>query len=182
MSFYNEELNHTFIHVPKTGGTSHERMPVVGGSGHAPARAINGGKRPKGFSWGFVRHPADRILSGWASVMNRPHDHVVGFNENFKEYVMDLPVCVCPHLCIHVVPMHEFLSIKKDIIVNFVGRFEKMNEDWDHVCKYIGIPKCKLHFLNISKHELWEDIFDKEMRESIFQAYERDFELFGYEI
>ena len=69
MSNYNKKLNHIFIHIPKTAGSSMENQPWVGGRGHLRIQAFaeQGLDIEKIFVWCFVRNPYDRLVSAYRS-------------------------------------------------------------------------------------------------------------------
>jgi len=69
----------------------------------------------------------------------------------------------------------------KKIIVDFIGRFEKLEEDYATVCNKIGIPVPKLPHANKSQHKHYTEYYDDETREIITEAYKEDVEYFDYE-
>ena len=72
------------------------------------------------------------------------------------------------------------------VLVNFVGRVEDMQDDFDVICKQIGIPTPKLKRLNSTqkkegrKSTVEHIMHDRRNVEAIQQIYARDFDLFRY--
>ena len=64
--------------------------------------------------------------------------------------------------------------------IDFIGRFENLQFDFDIVCNRIGIQNYTLPHYNKSKHEHWGHVFDKETQEHIHKIYSDDFNKFNY--
>ena len=72
---------------------------------------------------------------------------------------------------------------KGDLIPDYVGRFERLKEDFAHVAAEIGAPGLELPHRLRSKNRLGEhyrDAYDEETRKLVEGRYARDLELFGY--
>lgn len=181
MSNINREFGHGFVHVPKTAGTSMERLPFVGGNGHAPARRLRR-EAPELFWWGFVRHPADRLVSTYyaARTGNYQWKHLEAI-ATFEEFVLTLP----KHFerMPHSRPMTHFLCWPDgSLAVDFVGRFERLDEDWDKLCRRIGVPWIDLPRRNVGQHPPWQECYTAAMMAVVESVYLPDFELFGYKV
>ena len=64
-----------------------------------------------------------------------------------------------------------------NIIVDFIARYENLNDDWKTICKRINkdIP---LKHINKSKRSNYEDYYDQETKDIVYNVYKKDFELF----
>jgi len=179
MSFINHQYRHVFIHVPKTAGTSMERQAWVGGNSHATARSFVPLARDY-FSWGFVRHPCDRLVSVYYSACQHggPHPRTQSYG-GFADFVYRLEECM-PEL-IHIRPQIEFLCDRTGkILVDFIGRFERLQQDWAQVCRQIGVPVLPLPRHNGSSHPPWRELYSRELLEIVRAFYATDFSVFGY--
>jgi len=86
------------------------------------------------------------------------------------------PPCDSALLGYHVLPQVYF--IKGDF--NFIGKMENLQQDFDAVCKKIGIPCHKLTHTNKSHHKPYWEYYDKEAQEIVGQKYHKDITMFNY--
>ena len=156
-----------FIHIPKTGGTSiRTALGMASVPYHLTARdmwQIYPESRSK-FSFAFVRNPWDRIVS-------YAHSLRVGgdWHQPDKFARWDL------------IPQVDFiLDDAGKPLVDFIGRFETLAEDFATICGHIGIPTPPLPHVNSSEHRHYRDYYDDADRQFIAKTYAEDIERFGY--
>jgi hypothetical protein len=63
--------------------------------------------------------------------------------------------------------------------VHFIGRYESLREDFQKVCRYLGV-EAKLPHLNSSRHGAYSQYYSERSAERIAEAYEEDINMFGY--
>lgn len=200
-----------FIHVPKTAGSSIEKVLqklVNGPHGnkvdekryfygwearhkiwlqHATIHQVNNiysGDLSEYFKFGFVRSPWSRAVSDfiWLRRDQRIDGTLADYllvQDGFKKikkrqkkvYRLD-----------HTLPQHEFLFDKNGTqLVDFIGRFENLQQDFNTVCDKIGIPRQQLPHTNKSKHKHYTKYYDEKTKQIVAEKYAKDIEYFGYE-
>tara|TARA_R110000824_G_C14939789_1_gene649666 strand:+ start:119 stop:697 length:579 start_codon:yes stop_codon:yes gene_type:complete len=153
----------------------------------------------KYFTFAFVRNPYDRAVSSW-----KFGDYHADWNCDFTEFCKTLKT-------IETNPKETFfwggfpkslfsnysrrqiaglinhscdqypLIFGKNASVNFVGRFENLQQDFDTLCDKVGIKRQKLPHKNKTKHKHYTEYYDDETRQIIAEKYAKDIEYFGYE-
>lgn len=183
MIFHNYGL--LFIHIPKTGGTSIVR--ALGSnepSGHHPIVR----------DWPclyqsacFVRNSWDRAVSCYCYLKT---DGIAWYDvedsvkylkyDTFRDNILhwrDLGWLNQQHLR----PQLHWIAIGNQVCIDFIGRFEKLQEDFDRMCEWKNIPKSKLDTLNASSHTYYADYYDDETKEIIGNLYRDEIELFDFQ-
>lgn len=151
------------------------------------------------FVFTFVRNPYDRIVSLYsfmhktikdyethAKPKNRIPPHmdwvemcyeVTGKNPTFKDYVKSLEGEPPDPLD----DIFHFTHEGETKLVDFVGRFENLQKDFNIVCDKIGIPKHKLPHKNKSEHSHYSKYYDDNAIRIVRNRFEKSIEYFGYD-
>jgi len=74
----------------------------------------------------------------------------------------------------------EWISDGNEIIVDFVGRYENLDEDWSKVCRALQIRALSLGRENQVARQDYRVFYDDESRELVANRFARTIELFGY--
>ena len=160
---------------------------------HAPTRNMIDGVTHSYFKFSFVRNPWDRLVSMYhfrirtnSLVIKVPRirKQLKGVKIGFTDWLYELfdPTSVYHHGSICLGPQLEFLVDRQDNMLNdFVGRFENLQEDFDTICDTIGIPRRKLPVRNASKHDHYTTYYNDDTIELVRQQHGVDAEYFDYE-
>ena len=133
------------------------------------------------FKFTFVRNPFSKCLSEYFW-----ENESLNFNDWVKLKLGDLINQSENNTRImrqkHNLEQYKFIYDTSDnCLVDFIGRFEKLQEDFNIVCDKIGIPRQKLPHTNKSKHKHYTEYYDDETRQIVAEKYAKDIEYFGYE-
>ena len=192
-----------FVHINKTGGTSLElilrklsALYVGKWDNKLYAKNWDGkhnliekyrklAKKEIGFKNYFkftiVRNPWDRLLSNY---FYRKYIKYDGFIQDmsFKEWVVNSKTG--DYSFENSLSKHEqfdwITDNHKEVLVDFIGRFENLQEDFDIICDKIGIPRQELPHKNKSKHKHYTEYYNDETRSIVAEKYAKDIEYFGY--
>ena len=79
-------------------------------------------------------------------------------------------------------PQFEFVADNDgNLSVDFVCRFENLQNDFDKVCEKLNLPTAELKKINTTDSADFQDSFDDELKESVREFYRKDFEIFDYQ-
>lgn len=186
-----------FIHVPKVAGSSIEKalFGTKGAVGHQTAlacREADPEAYAKGFSFAFVRNPYDRFVSAYAYLEKggrNKYDHAwaqkhlmhYGSFRNFVLALRDEKVKNEVLSWMHFIPQYRFITDEdENSMVDFIGRYERLQADFDTLKAKLGAHGSLPHE-NASDRDLYQHYYDHETAQIIYDIYQKDFEMFGYE-
>ncbi len=127
------------------------------------------------FSFAFVRNPWDWQVSQYKYILKRKrhplHLRIKQLGD-FSEYLK--------WRCRRVRLQNDFVSVDGEQVVDFVGRFENIEHDFQEICKRIGV-NANLGVRNVTKSQPFQEYYDARSVELVKKTYRQDIELFGYQ-
>lgn len=137
------------------------------------------------FKFAIVRNPWDRLLSAWKDKVQkqwtilpdapyRLNAYKKYKDKSFSYFVKN----VDPSIDRHTMCLSNLIDLKN---INYIGRFENLQQDFNIVCDKIGIPQQQLPHVNKTKHKHYTEYYDDESRQIVAEKYARDIEYFNYE-
>lgn len=141
------------------------------------------------FTFTFARNPWDRAVSAWR-YLDVPGGPGAGLT--FPEFVDRVTSTAEPRYSAtdhalnkfswHVEPQWpQLVGPAGELLVDFVGRVERLQADFDEACRRIGIPAVELPHVNATDRDGYEGYFDAGTRARIGEHYAMDVEKLGYE-
>tara|TARA_Y100001973_G_C5184814_1_gene327156 strand:- start:1405 stop:2034 length:630 start_codon:yes stop_codon:yes gene_type:complete len=203
----NNENKFIFVHIPKTGGTSIEnslprsvQIPMLNkvstSAKHWTLKnyVLNNTFCSDYFTFSFVRNPWDMTVSMYHYLWESDHlwprrwrkinqsFSKLSFSEWLKDEAFKSPVIRSIDVAKKGGANGSLLDWVEygDHKLNFIGKFENLQEDFNIVCDKIGIPRQQLPHKNKSKHKHYTEYYDEETREIVEKKYAKDIEYFGY--
>ncbi|NEN22748.1 sulfotransferase family protein [Cryomorpha ignava] len=129
------------------------------------------------FKFCVVRNPYDRAYSFYLHVLSHPTHNLYKLIESYGSFggmLQNLEVVGEPTQKSYII------NLQADISVDFIGKFESLNDDFNAVCKKLGIPY-ELPKKNTRKHKDYRDAYDEQNWKYIAEYYSEDFDAFGYD-
>ncbi len=148
------------------------------------------------YKFSFVRNPWSRLVSEYRYRSFLSH-------KSFKDFVMNkLPNPGWDDKYRHVMPQTEMLyDDNGHLLVDFVGKFETLQQDFNQVCEQLGFAESRLPHINSSDKksrdlrrkarnilhrnkesglQKYTEFYDTETREFVSELYRTDIENFDY--
>ncbi|MFC1662952.1 sulfotransferase family 2 domain-containing protein [Patescibacteria group bacterium] len=127
------------------------------------------------FKFGFVRNPWDLHVSLYhfisQSKNNIRHKKVKKL-DSFRSYLEWF-------VKNWMYTQKDFFYFESAQLVDFIGRFENLENDFSYVTNTIGID-VSLPFKNVSRHKNYSEYYDTYTKDFVARHFQEDIELFGY--
>jgi hypothetical protein len=129
------------------------------------------------FKFAFVRNPWDRLVSRYNYLLRNESHHRCHFVKGLKGFEAYLEWEIRRG---KMFQQNYVTDAGGGVIVDFIGYFERLNEDFARVCARIGV-QAELPHANSTNHSDYRTYYTPATRERVAQIFRRDIELFGYE-
>jgi len=194
---YQKEYKCIFIHIPKTAGTS--ILNQLNNDKWIPRNHATWKEYQKRsphyfkyfFKFSFVRNPWDRAVSTYFYI--KQSNDAKTYNgdlirdifsdklESFEEFVLkflDIDMIYTHSL---FMPQWFYLTDEKNQLqVDFLGRYENLDVDFEFIKSKIGLDTPKLEKVNISNRKKYHEYYSEKSYAKIADLYSKDIQLFDY--
>ena len=184
---YLRETDYVFIHINKTGGSSIEQalgLPIRHFTALEVCAALGEAEWQRRFSFAFVRNPWDKVVSHYHYRLKTNQTGLKDLGMGFAEWVrlsygeQDPAFFDKPRM---FMPQVEWLCDEEGYqLVEFVGRFERLAEDFAMVCARLGRGAALPHVKG-SGREHYRGYYDPETRDIVAEWFADDIAAFDYE-
>lgn len=128
------------------------------------------------YTFAFVRNPWDWQVSLFhylrESIFHPKYSTVC--NMDFQQFLQW-------RIQSYKITQNEFITNRQgNIIVDFVGRFEHLEQDFRRICRKIGVP-FNLPHKNKSRHRNYRKYYTEKTKNLVVRYFKQDIELFDYE-
>ncbi len=153
------------------------------------------------FTFTFVRNPWDRLVSCYRDKIGGEVDDFTGFSEeagvayclarfdeftagmSFEAFLRAVAAIPDERADAHFRSQNTFVRTKAGKLgVDFIGGFERLQDDFAHVVRQVGLPSSALPRLQAAKTAVnYVDYYDVELRKLVARRFRDDIDTFGYE-
>ena len=135
------------------------------------------------YKFAFVRNPWDWQVSMYHFILQEPshvRHQLVKSMASFEDYLDWVVDTKNPYA-------RGASKFQKDmvtdgegnLIVDFVGRFETLEQDFHHICQVLNL-EASLPHINRTSHRNFQDYYTERTRQLLGNHFKDDIELFGY--
>lgn len=190
-------ISHThkfiFIHIPKTGGTSIEKVLSRYQTNnesrlHIPLGYYDDSLYRDYYKFAFVRNPWEKLVSQYFFTQKLKEKRgLPPYNKSFKEFILEITGW-----------SKGFVNFKNykpwknpwqlpwiydnnnNVGIDFIGRFENLQQDFKKVCHQLNLDIYKLPTLNNVAREDYQHYYDNNTIETVREMYSDDINRFNY--
>src|SRR5262249_246403 len=130
------------------------------------------------FKFGFVRNPWDRTVS----LYKRREGMQLRDNMTFEEFVewIQFSSSTCLHPMPHRNQLDWFVDPHGNVIADYIGKFETLQTDWQHISAKLGINTQLPHLNENPSERHYTDYYTPRTRRIIADRFHVDIEYFNY--
>jgi hypothetical protein len=130
------------------------------------------------FKFGFVRNPWDRVVS----LYERNEVGQMRHEMTFEEFVrwIQYSSSTCIHSSPHRYQLDWFVDANGKMLAGFIGRFERLQEDWAVVAKKLGASEVLPHARANPRPRHYTEYYTSETQSIIEEKFKVDIETFNY--
>ena len=178
---------YSFIHINKTGGSSVEKAlhaPLIHETALTFRDRIGKKRWNERFSFAIVRNPWDRAVSHfhYRKMTNQTGLGIasIAFKDWLKRVYLDRSPEYMNEEKMFLTQSEWVCDEQGRIMVDYIGRFENLQQSWDDICDALHREKSQLPHVKKSSRGDYRDYYDDESREIIADFFRPDIELFDY--
>ena len=136
------------------------------------------------FKFAFVRNPWDLQVSSYHHI-RRERPHLMAGHEDFESFLrwkLDPDRPYQYHIDTSIERQVDYLKdLDGTILVDFIGKYENLQEDFEEVCRRIGIKIPALpHKRQARDREDFRNYYTDLTAQMVRERFAEDIEIFGY--
>lgn len=118
----------------------------------------------------FVRNPFDKLVSQYFFNREKFGLRNLSFKQYVKYYKDGGQISTFDPKNVNFI----------DMSIDFIGKFETLQQDFDTLCDKLGIFRRKLPHINKTNHKNYTEYYDDETREIVTELFEQDLAKYKY--
>lgn len=136
------------------------------------------------FKFAIVRNPWDLQVSSFHHIRRERPQFLFGHDDfrTFLKFKLDPNREYQYHIDTSIEMQSDYLiDLHGKVIVDFIGRYESLHDDFDHICKTIGIDCSLPHRRKATDRQKdFRSYYDDETAELVASHFRQDIDLLGY--
>jgi hypothetical protein len=163
--------------IRRTKEPAHGRT-LFAGAGRTPKRNRAQAIRIY-FKFGFVRNPWDRVVS----LYERTEAIQLRNEMTFEQFVdwIQYSSATCVHSSPHRYQLDWFVDANGNLLADFIGKFERLDEDWALVAQKLGLEEKLPHQRANPRARHYTEYHTPRTRDIVAAKFKVDIERFGYD-
>ncbi len=137
------------------------------------------------FKFAFVRNPWDLQVSSFHHIKRERPAFLNGHTgfADFMKYKFDPERPYQFHVDTSIELQSDYLiDLHGNIVVNFIGHYENLQQDFNHACEAIGIKPFQLpHKRKATNRDNYRKYYTDEITELVAKHFSRDIEILNYQ-
>jgi hypothetical protein len=136
------------------------------------------------FKFAFVRNPWDLQVSSWHH-LGRERPHLLKDIPDFSTFIrwkLDPERPYQYHIDTSIELQTDYLKdLDGTILVDFIGKYENLQTDYEEVCRRIGVrPPSLPHKRKAKGRNVYREYYDDATAQMVMEHFRKDIETFGY--
>ena len=137
------------------------------------------------FKFAVVRNPWDLQVSSFHHI-KRERPHVMQGHDTFESF-MRWKFAPSREYQYHIdtslqLQTDYLVDLHGNLLTNFIGHYENLQSDFDHVCKTLGIPSKKMpHKRKAADRASYHTYYTDEIKALVDKHFAKDIEILGYQ-
>ena len=179
-------LDIIFVHINKTGGSSIEaalKLPFQHRTAQEIRDDIGVERWQRRFSFTFIRNPWDKVVSHYFYRVKTNQTGLGDGRVGFRDWVQRAYCERDPRFYDHAkmfMPQLDWMTDESGkVIVDYVGRFERLEEDFAAICAHTG-RTAQLPHLKPSGARDYRSQYDTATMQIVQRCFAVDIDAFGY--
>ncbi len=131
------------------------------------------------FKFSFVRNTWGRMYSWYANVMRDPlHRESYGITDPNYSMQSFLTEKINPQTFSQ---LHFLKDRQGNVPMDFIGRFENLQADFNHIAQQIGLEDSELPRLLISNNAHYTEFYDEATKDLVHELFREEIDFFKFE-